>query len=116
MEMQIDERQAAKREPAGDGRFDAPVYLLAPDGTRDDEALPLAERPASFAGKVLGVLDNRKHNSERLLMSVAEMLRGHFDLGDVRLHKKPAFNVEVAREQLAEMTRGCDLVLTGIGD
>ncbi len=101
---------------SGEGKFTTPVYLLAPGGVGDEQAAVLTERPTSFSGKVLGVLDNRKYNSERLLISVANQLRSHYELSDVRLHKKPAFNVEVAQEQLAEMAWECDLVITGIGD
>ncbi|MBI3089323.1 MAG: hypothetical protein HYY96_01535 [Candidatus Tectomicrobia bacterium] len=101
---------------AVEGAFAAPLRLLAPDDVGEAEALPLAARPASFEGRVLGILDNRKHNSERLLLEVGELLRRQYRLRDVRLHKKPSFNVEVSPELLQAMVQECDLVVTGIGD
>jgi hypothetical protein len=75
-----------------------------------------AVRPASLAGKVIGILDNGKTKSDLLLREVEALLRSEADVADVVLIRKPSAYRPAPDEQLDELARRADAVVTGIGD
>jgi hypothetical protein len=75
-----------------------------------------APRPASLAGKVIGILDNGKPRSDLLLREVQALLRSQAGVGDFVLLCKASAYRPAPDEQLDEIARRADAVVAGIGD
>jgi len=93
------------------------VEILDPT-TRPDrtEAVAPCERPATLEGKRLGLLDNGKRNSRRVLVHLAAVIGAAYPLADLVLRTKPSASRAAPPEMLAELTSACDVVISGIGD
>jgi hypothetical protein len=83
---------------------------------------PEAERPKQLAAgvptldrKVLGLLDNRKGNADRLLMKLGERLGERYALLDIVYLTKPIFSRPATPAQIAQL-KECDVVLTALAD
>lgn len=83
---------------------------------------PEVERPKALAPglptldrKVLGLLDNRKGNADRLLLRLGERLGERYGLKDIVYLTKPIFSRPAPGEQIDQL-KECDLVLTALAD
>jgi hypothetical protein len=80
------------------------------------KAFTPAPRPASLAGKVIGILDNGKARSDVLLREVQDLLRSEAGVADVVLvHKASAYR-PAPDAQLDDLAQRADAVVAGIGD
>lgn len=75
----------------------------------------LHPRPASIAGATIGVLDNGKPNSDRLLAALHPALMAH-GATDIVTLRKPSIGRLAPTEILDDLAARCDLVVTGVGD
>jgi hypothetical protein len=75
-----------------------------------------AARPASLSGKVIGILDNGKTKSDLLLREIQDLLRPEAGVVDVVMVRKPSAYRPAPDEQLDDLARRADAVITGIGD
>ena len=75
-----------------------------------------ADRPASLEGKVIGILDNGKAKSDLLLRGVQELLRNEAGVTSFVMLRKPSAYRPAPDDQLDELARTADAVITGIGD
>lgn len=80
------------------------------------ETFKLAPRAGGLTGKVIGLLDNGKHNSDRLLKQVADLLIREYGVKQVVTQKKPSAFRPAPDEQLDALAQSCDLAVAGIGD
>jgi hypothetical protein len=80
------------------------------------KAFAPAVRPASLAGKVIGILDNGKTKSDLLLREIQNLLRSEAGVADVVVVRKPSAYRPAPDEQLDDLARRADAVITGIGD
>ena len=80
------------------------------------KAFAPAGRPASLAGKVIGILDNGKAKSDLLLHEIQDLLRSEAGVADVIMVRKPSAYRPAPDEQLDDLARRADAVITGIGD
>lgn len=86
------------KEPASETIFDA--------GTRE----------LTHATRVIGLLDNHKHNTDKILDRVQQRLAQSFaGLRFVRI-KKPEAGRRAPEKLLADLAAQCDAVVNGIGD
>lgn len=94
------------------------LEVLSPLGQLDAGGWSPAERPAAtLAGKRIGLVENGKYNSDRLLRELAEILNDQFGLAGYRMWHKSSPARGVSAEQMAEMKdSGIDFVVAGIGD
>ena len=80
-------------------------------------AFSLAPRDlASLDGKVVGLLDSTKRNSDRFLDGLGALLEARYDLKGIVRERKPYFGNPVPTEQAASLAGRCDVVITGVGD
>jgi hypothetical protein len=92
------------------------LIVLDPTGTGEKEiSFELAERPLTLDGKILGVIDNGKHQANVVLQFVMERLQRDYRLAQVKWIKKPSVSHPISAEQI-EQLKECHLVLSGIGD
>jgi hypothetical protein len=103
------------------GRYKA---ILDPTGGLDVVRRPspaagprrIAPRAPDLTGKVVGLLENTKHNAAYLLDRLGESLvRDHGVVGVVRGTKK-AFGQPVPEDVLRDFAERCDAMVIGVGD
>lgn len=82
------------------------------------KAAAIAAGPAftSLSGAVIGFIDNAKPNFEYLVDDLAEILKSDYGVARVIKRKKRSASVPAPEEMLTELTRDCDLIITGSGD
>lgn len=81
------------------------------------EAFRLAPRElSSLEGKVVGLLDSTKRNSDHLLQGLGELLAERYGVKQLVVEAKPYFGNPVPADQAAALAERCDVVITGVGD
>jgi hypothetical protein len=92
-----------------------PISVLNPTSLGEARPLRVAHRLDSLAGRLVGVLDNGKVNSDRILHHVETLLLEQFRVREVLWRRKHDFSRPAPVALLAELS-ACDAVITGIGD
>jgi predicted GTPase len=91
--------------------------LLNPTGVSAESQSSLAPRRIrDLNGKTVALLHSTKHNSDRVLDALAELLESRWAVKKVIRDRKPTFARPVPAEQARALADQADLVLTGIGD
>ncbi len=80
------------------------------------EGFSQAPRGGTLQGKVVGLLDNGKYHSDKLLKKVGDFLMKEYGVHKFVLVKKPSAYRPAPPEQLEELIKECQLVVAGIGD
>lgn len=97
-----------------------PNVILDPTGRRPAPAAAPAEpapRRRDLTGARIGLLENTKQNAALLLTEVGRLLvSDHGAAAVVLMRTKTAFALPAPDELVEEFLRGCDVVLTGVGD
>lgn len=91
------------------------VVLLDPTVQPDIPMVQLAQRPDSFHGKRLGLIDNGKHNGRELVEAVFTLLEDELRPGEIVRRQVPTTRPADA-ELLDELARQCDFVIEAVGD
>jgi hypothetical protein len=73
-----------------------------------------APRPAQFS--TIGLLDNGKPNSDKVLKQVAEMLAAQHPGVKINYYRKPGAYRPAPAALLDQVVAECDIALVGIGD
>jgi hypothetical protein len=89
--------------------------LIDPFGAQKPEASG-APRLATFEGKRIGLLDNRKGNADHLLQALASRLQTQYGAGEVIIRQKATYSRQAQPEILEELARDADFVIAAIGD
>ncbi len=93
------------------------TILLNPTGQSFEAESSLAPRRIrDLNGKTVGLLHSTKHNSDRVLDGLAELLQERWAVKKVIRERKPTFARPVPMDQAAGLAEQVDLVITGIGD
>jgi hypothetical protein len=92
------------------------LKLFDPTFEPREEKLSYAPRPHSLQGLCIGLVENTKYNSNKLLLKVSEILeREHGTHGHLMRSKQNA-SVPAHEEVLADLASQCKAVVAGIGD
>lgn len=91
------------------------LTLLDPTAQPADLAASLAQRPASFRGKRLGLVDNTKANAHELLEAVLALVKDELEPSEIVRRRVPA-TFPASEEVLDELAAECDLVIEAVGD
>ena len=92
-----------------------PITVLNPTSRGDMQQQHLARYLPSLEGQLVGVLDNGKVNSDRILQYAAEILRERYHVREVVWRRKHDFSRPAPAALLAELG-ACDAIIAGIGD
>ncbi len=76
----------------------------------------LNDRPNSLEGKTLGLLENAKANSDKVLNELGRILQEKYGLKEVRNFSKHSASLPTKPETIQEMLDGVDVLITGVGD
>lgn len=83
---------------------------------REAPATPAARKGLTLQGAVVGFIDNAKPNFNFLVDDLAELLTAKYGVARVIKRRKRSASVPAPAEVMDELTRECDLVITGSGD
>ena len=87
------------------------------DPTAPGQNVPQQSRALdSLAGKIVGFIDNSKPNFNFLVDDLAELLLSQYGVASVIKRNKRASAMPAPDAVIEELTRQCDLVITGSGD
>ncbi len=93
------------------------MRLVNPTGTDlASGEFHLNDRPADLNGKTLGLLENHKANSDKVLHELGNMLKEKYDLKDVVYLSKHSASLPTKQETVQQMLDKVDVLITGIGD
>jgi hypothetical protein len=92
-----------------------PITVLNPTSQSEAQPLRLALPLTSLEGRLIGVLDNSKVNSERMFRYAETILRERYGVREVLWRQKHNFSQPAPPTLLAELS-ACDAIITGIGD
>ena len=92
------------------------IELLSPVGVVAGNAVPLAARVATLAGRVVGLLNNSKSGTRPFLDRVQDLLQSEHGVSRVIRYDKKAAALPAPDEMLDAASRECDVVINGIAD
>jgi hypothetical protein len=92
------------------------IEILDPTTDPGPQALTYAPRPDSLQGKRVGLVENTKFNSDRLLLKIGEILKTEYGAAETRLWHKRNASVPAHEEIIEELRQTCDVMVAGIGD
>ena len=94
----------------------ARLEILDPTVEPRKQALTYVARPDSLQGKRIGLVENTKFNSDKLLAKVGEILKQEYGAAECKMWRKHNSSVPAHDEIIDEAKRGVDCVVAGIGD
>ncbi len=93
------------------------MRLVSPEGTAlASTAFELNSRPASLAGKTLGLLENTKANSDKVLLELGNLLTEKHGLKEVVFLSKHNASLPSKPEVVQQAMDRVDVLITGVGD
>lgn len=75
-----------------------------------------APRFPDLDGKVVGLVENGKFNSDRLLDEIGELLGTRYTVKELVRDRKEYFGRPIPEDHARELAARCDVVITGVGD
>jgi hypothetical protein len=90
--------------------------ILDPTVAPREQPLTYVARPDSLRGKRIGLIENTKFNSDKLLQKIGEVLVREYGVAETRMWRKHNAGVPAHDEIIEEARRGVDAVVAGIGD
>jgi hypothetical protein len=94
----------------------AGVEILDPTVEPRQQPLTYVPRPESLKGRRVGLVENTKYNSDRLLQKIGDVLVREYGAAETRMWRKHNSSVPAHDEIIDEARRGVDVVVAGIGD
>jgi hypothetical protein len=92
------------------------IEILDPTVEVATYPVAFAPRPASLAGKRVGLIENTKFNSDRLLQKIGDVLVAEYGAAGTRMWRKHNASVPAHAEIIEELRATCDAMVAGIGD
>ena len=92
------------------------MKLFDPTSTPVQREVKLARGPERLDGLRLGLVDNTKFNSDKLLAKVGEILKKEYGAAEYKMWRKHNSSVPAHDEIIDEAKRGVDCVVAGVGD
>ena len=94
----------------------AKLEILDPTVEPRKQPLTFVARPDSLKGLRIGLVENTKYNSDRLLQKIGEILKTEYGAAATTMWRKHNAGVPAHDQILEEAKRGVDVVVAGIGD
>ena len=92
------------------------IEILDPTVEVLTQPVKFVPRPDSLAGKRVGLVENTKFNSDRLLQKIGAILVSEYGAADARMWRKHNASVPAHEEIVQELRATCDVMVAGIGD
>ena len=92
------------------------IELLDPTAEVTAQGIAYVDRPATLEGKRVGLIDNTKFNSDRLLERIGAILKAEYGVAETRMFRKHNASVPAHEEIIQEVRKACDVIVAGVGD
>jgi hypothetical protein len=92
------------------------ITVLSPVGERRTATAAIPPLPADLRGLTVGFLDNSKHNFDRLVTGIGELLKERHGVERVVHLRKANAATGAAPEILEALAKECDVVFAGSAD
>jgi hypothetical protein len=92
------------------------IRVFDPTTSPKEQALRYAARPANLQGKKVGLVENTKFNSDKLLLKIGKILQDEYGVQGVLLRRKRSSGVPAHEEIIRDILAECDAVVAGVGD
>jgi hypothetical protein len=92
------------------------IRVMSPIGEVKQERISVPPLPQEWRGRVVGFIDNTKHNFDRLAEGLGRLLQGRYGVRAVVHRRKANASTPAAPELVAELAKQCDVVFAGSGD
>jgi len=92
------------------------VQILDPTTEVAGRRIAYARRPQSLKGLRVGLIDNTKHNSDQLLMRIADILEKEHGTKSHVIRRKKSSGAAPHAEIIEEYKANCDVIVAGVGD
>ena len=77
--------------------------------------VPMAQRPSSLKGKVIGVVDNTKEQADVIFKTIGEALVEKYGAKGLVMRRKEHYTKPAAPALMEAMAQEVDLAITGLG-
>ena len=94
----------------------ARIQVMSPVGEIRQEGVAVPPLPGDWTGRVVGFLDNTKHNFDRLTAEIGSRLVEGYGVRAVVHRRKANAATPAAAELIAELSKECDIVFAGSAD
>ena len=94
----------------------ARIRVMSPVGDVLQERVAVPPMPVDWRGRVVGFVDNTKHNFDRLAADLGTLLQERYGVRAVVHRRKANAATPAAPELLAELSKECDVVFAGSAD
>jgi len=92
------------------------MEILDPTVEATIQPVKFVPRPDSLSGKRVGLVENTKFNSDRLLQKIGDILVADYGAAEARMWRKHNASVPAHEEIVEELRASCDVMVAGIGD
>ncbi|MBI2543747.1 MAG: hypothetical protein HYW16_00715 [Candidatus Rokubacteria bacterium] len=92
------------------------MEILDPTTEAATQSIAYAPRPGTLEGKRVGLIENTKFNSDRLLAKIGDILKTEYGAAETRMWRKRNSSVPAHAEIIQELKQTCDVMVAGIGD
>ena len=92
------------------------IELLDPTVEAAKQPIAYVDRPGTLQGKRIGLIENTKYNSDKLLLRIGEILKSEYGASETRMFRKHNASVPAHEEIIQEVRKTCDVVVAGVGD
>ncbi len=89
--------------------------FIDPTEPRNETKVNLVARPVDLAGKVVGLLDNRKEQADVILETVGNVLRERYGVARVVIRRKEHHSKLAPDALLDEMAREVNVAIAALG-
>jgi hypothetical protein len=92
------------------------IEVLDPTVEQSMQSIKFVARPDSLSGLRVGLVENTKFNSDRLLQKIGDVLVADYGAASARMWRKHNASVPAHEEIVQELRASCDVMVAGIGD
>ena len=93
-----------------------PIQIYDPTTETGTRRIAYASRPGTLEGLTVGLIDNTKHNSDQLLLRIANILEEKHGTKAHIIRKKKSAGAAPHTEIVEEYKANCDVIVAGVGD
>jgi hypothetical protein len=90
--------------------------VFDPTTEAKEQALAFVPRPESLRHVRIGLVENTKYNSDKLLLKIATILEQEYGASSHILTHKHNSSVPAHQEVIDTIKSNCDVVIAGVGD
>ena len=94
----------------------AHFQVFDPTTEAKEQALAFVPRPESLRNLRIGLVENTKYNSDKILLKIAAILEQEYGASSHILTRKHNSSVPAHQEVIDTIKGNCDVVIAGIGD